>query len=483
MDAKEFRERGKEMIDYIADYHENIASLRVNPDVKPGFLIDQLPPTAPEKGETFTQVFEDFQRQVMPGITHWSSPHFRAYFPSNTSFPSILGDMLSSAIGGVGFSWDCNPSSTELEIVVLDWLGKMINLPGEFLAMNPEPRSDGKRGGGVIQSTASEAVLVAMLAAKKAALDRLHASFPKESEAMLNEKLVAYSSMESHSSVEKAATITGNKIRSIQTDDQGVLLTQELQETIKADKANGFYPFFVCATLGTTNVCSFDNLEDIGPICKKENMWLHIDAAYAGSFFICPEYRTYMKGVEFADSFNFNAHKNMLTNFDCSPLWVKDRDAIMGALYVKRSYLKNVDTDVVTDFRNWQIPLGRRFRALKLWCVMRCFGVEGIQEHVRHHIRMTKVFEELVVQDDRFEFWPKIPNVGLVCFRLKDSDELTKMLADSINNTGQLFVLSVVFKNKQVIRFHGGVGGKEDHVYEDWNTIRRAADALLDGQG
>ncbi|EDO43411.1 predicted protein [Nematostella vectensis] len=447
MNSEEFRKHGKAMIDFIADFLETIEKRRVVPDVKPGFLLHQLPNEAPSQSENFDAIFEDFEKKVLPGVTLWGSPHFHAFFPSSISYPGILGELMSASLAGVGFNWLCNPSSTELEIMVLDWLGKMLDLPKEFLAMTPA-REDGRRGGGVIQGTASEATLVAVLAARTATLTQLQNEHPGVAEGVLMSKMVAYTSKHAHSSVEKAARIAGVKLRSVETDDAGSLRGEQFLECLKADKEAGLIPFFLCATLGTTTLCSYDNLKELGPLAVKEKMWLHVDAAYAGPAFTCPEMRAPMQGIELADSFNCNAHKMMMTNFDCAPMWVKDRDALMRAFTLERIYYPDDDTGVVTEFRNWQIPLGRRFRSLKLWFVIRSYGIEGIQKEIREHVRLAKVFEEMVKQDDDFELVVDT-NFGLVCFRYKGSEEDNKNLVDILNAEGKILVTPGIHKGRR----------------------------------
>lgn len=292
MDAKEFRQRGKEMVDYVADYIEGIEGRQVYPDVEPGYLRPLIPNTAPQEPETFEAIIKDVERIIMPGVTHWHSPYFFAYFPTASSYPAMLADMLCGAIGCIGFSWAASPACTELETVMMDWLGKMLQLPEAFLA--------GKAGGGggVIQGSASEATLVALLAARTKAVRHLQATSPGLTQAMIMEKLVAYASDQAHSSVERAGLIGGVKLKAIPSDGKFVMRASALQEALERDKAEGLIPFFVVATLGTTSCCSFDNLLEVGPICHQESLWLHIDAAYAGSAFICPEFRPLLNGVE-----------------------------------------------------------------------------------------------------------------------------------------------------------------------------------------
>ncbi|KAJ0065882.1 hypothetical protein NL108_000125, partial [Boleophthalmus pectinirostris] len=351
-------------------------------------------------------------------VTHWHSPYFYAYFPTGNSYPSLLADMLSGAIGCVGFTWPASPACTELETVMLDWLGKMLKLPDCFLA------GTHGLGGGVIQSTASEATLVALLAARCKAIRQAQATNHGLLESEICSKLVAYTSEQAHSSVERAGLIGGVIMKKVPTDNNYSLSGMLLKKMIEEDKAAGLIPFYLCATLGTTSCCSFDNLMELGPICNEENMWMHVDAAYAGSAFICPEYRPLLNGIEFADSFNFNPHKWLLVNFDCSAMWVKKRADLIGAFKIEPTYLKHDNQesgDSTLNFNkllHWQIPLGRRFRSLKLWFVFRLFGIKQLQAHIRKHIALAKEFESLVRADKRFEICAEVV-LGLVCFRIK----------------------------------------------------------------
>uniref|UniRef100_A0A2K5KST6 Aromatic-L-amino-acid decarboxylase n=1 Tax=Cercocebus atys TaxID=9531 RepID=A0A2K5KST6_CERAT len=311
MNTSEFRRRGKEMVDYVANYMEGIEGRQVYPDVEPGYLRPLIPDSAPQEPDTFEDIINDIEKIIMPGVTHWHSPYFFAYFPTASSYPAMLADMLCGAIGCIGFSWAASPACTELETVMMDWLGKMLELPKAFLTENAG------EGGGVIQGSASEATLVALLAARTKAIHRLQAASPELTQAAIMEKLVAYSSDQAHSSVERAGLIGGVKLKAIPSDGNFAMRASALQEALERDRAAGLIPFFVVATLGTTTCCSFDNLLEKKKNCNKEDMWLHVDAAYAGSAFICPEFRHLLNGVE-VDSFNFNPHKWLLVNFDCS---------------------------------------------------------------------------------------------------------------------------------------------------------------------
>ncbi|XP_074841579.1 aromatic-L-amino-acid decarboxylase [Carettochelys insculpta] len=481
MDAAEFRKRGKEMVDYIADYYEQLENRQVYPDVEPGYLRPLIPDAAPQEPESFEDVLKDIGRIIMPGVTHWHSPYFFAYFPTASSFPGLLADMLSGGIGCVGFSWAASPACTELETVMLDWLGKMINLPEEFLASK-----DGE-GGGVIQGTASEATLVMLLAARTKTIRRVQSEHPELAMGDVMSRLVAYASDQAHSSVEKAALIGGVKIKNIPSDDKFAVRGSALQDALQEDRAAGLIPFFViqfCATLGTTSCCSFDKLLELGPICNKENIWMHVDAAYAGSAFICPEFQHLLNGVEFADSFNFNPHKWLLVNFDCSAMWVKKRSDLTNAFKLDPLYLQHShqESGLVTDYRHWQIPLGRRFRSLKMWFVFRMYGVKGLQEYIRKHVKLAHEFENLVLQDKRFEICAEV-TLGLVCFRLKGSSELNEALLKSINDARKIHLVPCHLREKFVLRFAICSRTVESvHVQLAWQHISKLATDLLKAQ-
>ncbi|CAK7308718.1 Aromatic-L-amino-acid decarboxylase [Vulpes lagopus] len=475
MDSAEFRRRGKEMVDFVADYLEGIEGRQVYPDVEPGYLRPLIPTTAPEEPDTFEDIISDVEKIIMPGVTHWHSPFFFAYFPSGNSYPALLADILCGAIGCVGFSWAASPACTELETVMMDWLGKMLKLPEAFLA------GQVGEGGGVIQGSASEATLVALLAARTKVIRRLQAASPGLTQGAIMEKLVAYSSDQAHSSVERAGLIGGVKLKAIPSDGKFAMRASALQEALERDKAEGLIPFFVVATLGTTSCCSFDNLLEVGPICNKEDMWLHIDAAYAGSSFICPEFRHLLNGVEFADSFNFNPHKWLLVNFDCSAMWVKKRTDLIGAFKLDPLYLKHnhQDSGLITDYRHWQLPLGRRFRSLKMWFVFRMYGVKGLQAHIRKHVRLAHEFERLVQQDPRFEICTEV-TLGLVCFRLKGSNRLNEELLERINDAKKIHLVPCHLRDKFVLRFAICARTVESaHVQLAWEHITQLATSLL----
>ncbi|XP_043275547.1 aromatic-L-amino-acid decarboxylase-like [Venturia canescens] len=446
MDSKGFSDFGKAAIDYIIEYTEGIRDRDVLPSVEPGYLSKLMPTEAPEKAETWQEVLEDVERVIMPGITHWSSPHFHAYYPAANSYPALVGEMIASAIGSVGFSWIASPAATELEVITMNWLGKMIGLPEEFLSCSKGP------GGGVIQGSASEATLIALLAAKERTVRRLKKLHPEMDENIIKMKLVAYTSDQSNSSVEKSGILGSMPMRLLPTDENCSLRGSTLLEAIKSDEKNGLIPCYVVATLGTTGTCAFDNLNELGPVCNDNNLWLHIDAAYAGAAFVCPEYRYLMAGIQYADSYNFNPHKWLLVNFDCSAMWVKDSRWLIDAFNVDRIYLNHDKQGLAPDYRHWQIPLGRRFRALKLWCVMRLYGIEGLQKHIKHGIELAGKFEEMVRKDDRFEIITE-PALSLVCFRVKGDNSLTKQLVERLMARKRIYVIVATYREKLIIRF------------------------------
>uniref|UniRef100_T1KA73 Aromatic-L-amino-acid decarboxylase n=1 Tax=Tetranychus urticae TaxID=32264 RepID=T1KA73_TETUR len=398
-------------------------------------------------------------------MTHWHSPRFHAYFPTASSYPAILADMLSGALGCVGFSWISSPICTELEMSMMDWLGKMLHLPSEFLFS-----SHGK-GGGVIQEAASESTLICMLAARSRAITKYSSSSSPKNKSPLN-KLVAYCSTQAHSSVEKAALLSAVKIRSLDPDTNLSLRGETLERAIKDDREKGLIPFFVAASLGTTNSCAFDNIIEIGQIY----IWLHIDAAYAGSAFICPEYRHYLNGVDKADSFNMNPHKWLLVNSDCSALWVKNLNLISDAFNVDPVYLKYDKQGQIHDFRHLQIALGRRFRSLKMWFVFRLYGLNGLQQFIRKHIRLASEFKMMLQTDPRFQIEQPVV-LGLVTFRLKGSDELNKKYAKAINDRRKIHISPCSINGRYTLRFVVCSRHTElEDIKFSWNEFKTVAD-------
>ena len=469
MTIDEFKNNAYKVIDWIADYYKNVDSFPVLSQAAPGDIRSQLPDHPPEDGETFEAVLADMNEKILPGITHWQSPNFFAFFPCNSSGPAILGDMLSTGLGVQGMLWATSPACTELETHVLDWLVDMLDLPEKF-------KSTGT-GGGVIQDTASSATLCALIAARE------KASNGNINETGFDGTLRVYTSSQSHSSIEKAVKIAGigkHNLRSIAVDNEFAMRPSELRGAIEQDITDGLTPAFVCATVGTTSSTALDSLTEIGSICSEFGIWLHVDAAMAGSAAICPEYRFIHKGMEFANSYCFNPHKFLLTNFDCSCFYVSDRDALIDSLSIMPEYLKNKasESNSVFDYRDWQIPLGRRFRSLKLWIVIRHYGIKGMQAHIRQHIESAKALTEEINKDDRFELMaPTV--INLVCFRYKGSDKFNEALVQRLNNSGKLYLIHTKLNNKYTIRFSiGQTKTTWDHVIKAWGLILQETEAL-----
>lgn len=474
MNLEEYRQHGKEMVDYIADYLANIRSRRVYPAVSPGYLRNVLPTSAPVDGEPWEDIFADIEKCIMPGVTHWQSPHMHAYFPALNSPASLLADMLADAINCLGFTWASSPACTELETIVMNWLGKMIGLPEEFLH-----RPGGSGGGGVIQTTASEATLVCLLAARTRAIRDVQQNEPDRLPAEINSRLVAYCSDQAHSSVEKAGLIGLVRMRYIEADDQLSMRGEALLEAITQDRAEGLLPFFVCATLGTTGACAFDNLKEIGQVCEQNGLWVHVDAAYAGSAFVCPEFRGWLQGIEYADSIAFNPSKWLMVHFDCTAMWVKSSQALHRTFNVDPLYLKHENSGLAIDYMHWQIPLSKRFRALKLWFVIRNYGIIGLQKHIREGVRLAQKFEALVLADPRFEI-PATRHLGLVVFRLRGENTLTERLLKKMNSRGRVHCVPAALHGKYVIRFTvTSTNTTNEDILRDWAEIRNTANEIL----
>lgn len=466
MSPDDFRRHGHAVVDWIADYYSKIESFPVLSQVKPGQIRASLPPAAPGKSEAFDTILGDIEKLILPGITHWQSPNFFAYFPCNASGPAILGDLLASGLGVQGMLWATSPACTELETHVLDWMVPMLGLPEKFLSTST--------GGGVIQDTASSASLCALLAGRERATQ--YSSNARGCDG----KLVAYCSTQTHSSVEKAAKIAGlgaENLRAIAVAESFAMRPDELARQIAQDKAAGRVPCFVCATVGTTSSNAIDPVPEIARVCREHGIWLHVDAAMSGTAALCPEFRHIHQGVEFADSYCFNPHKWMFTNFDCDVFYVADRKALIQTLSVLPEYLRNQATEsgAVIDYRDWHIPLGRRFRALKLWFVIRHYGVAGLQHHVRQHVALAQRFAERVRQDDRFELAAPVP-LNLVCFRLKAGDAANQALLDRLNRSGDLYLTHTKLDGRFTLRMSvGQTNTQARHVENAWKRIQETA--------
>jgi aromatic-L-amino-acid decarboxylase len=469
MTPDEFRRRGHEVVDWIADYYKKIEDYPVLSRVAPGEIRALLPASAPEQGESFDAMLQDVENLILPGITHWQSPNFFAYFPSNNSGPSILGDLLSSGLGVQGMLWATSPACTELETHVLDWLVPMLGLPEKFLST--------MSGGGVIQDTASSSSLCALLAARERATNF------SSNEQGCDGKLVAYTSSQAHSSIEKDVKIAGlgrKNLRLIDVDENFAMRPEALAAQIQKDREAGLIPCFVCATVGTTSSNAIDPLPAIGRICREQNLWFHVDAAMSGTAALCPEFRHLHDGLEFADSYAFNPHKWMFTNFDCDCFYVADRKALIQTLSVLPEYLKNKATESgsVFDYRDWQIPLGRRFRALKLWFVIRHYGVEGLQHHIWKHVSLAQQFASWVREDEQFELAAPAP-LNLICFRHKGGDEINQQIMNRLNRSGDLYLTHTRLNDRLTLRLCVGQTNTElRHVERAWKRIQEEAKAV-----
>jgi aromatic-L-amino-acid decarboxylase len=468
MKSDDFRRAGHQFVDWIAEYFENVEKYPVVARVGPGDIRKMVPAVPPSRAEGMEAIFRDFERIVVPGITHWQHPGWFAYFPANNSPASVLGELLTAGLGAQGMVWKTSPAATELEEVVLDWLRQMIGLPDGF--------------SGVIQDTASTATLCALLTARE------RATGFEANESGLSRTLTVYASEEAHSSVDKGVRIAGYgraNYRRIPTDDRFALVPEKLEEAIVRDRDAGLVPACVVATAGTTSSGAVDPLKVIGEICRRHGVWLHVDAAWAGTAALLPEMRWILEGADQADSLVFNPHKWMVTNFDCSAYFVRDPAMLVRTFDIQPEYLKTPYDDKAKNFRDWGIQLGRRFRALKLWFVVRSYGVEGLQAMVREHIRLAALVKGFVETDPRFELLAPA-ELALVCFRLNDGrdeaglNDLNRRFLERINAAGPVFLTHTTLRGKYTVRFVVGQRTTEErHVRGAWDIIAAAADEVL----
>ncbi len=468
MTPDEFRRHGHDLIDWIADYVGGIEQRPVVSTVAPGDVRAALPEHPPTAPEPFEAVMADVERVVVPGLTQWQHPSFFAYFPSNNSFPSILGELLSAGLGVQGMSWVTSPACTEVETLMLDWMQELLGLPDRF-------RSTSATGGGVIQGTASEATLVAILSA------RWRATSGAVNTDGDTRRLVGYSTSQAHSSIEKGLRIAGigtGRIRIVAHDETFAMDPAALARAIAADRAAGLVPFFVCATRGTTSSMAFDPVPEIGEICRAEGLWLHVDAAMSGIAALAPEFAWVNEGLELADSYCTNPHKWMGVNFDCDLYWTADRAALLGALSILPEYLRSqaAEAGAVIDYRDWQIPLGRRFRALKLWFAIRCDGPDAFRSMIRRHVDLTQQLAGIVATDPRFELVAPHP-LNLLCVAVRDDDvatanRRTEALIEAANASGQALFTRTVLDGRSVLRLSVGARTTErHHVLAAWELL------------
>lgn len=464
MTTEEFRRYGHQVVDWVADYWSTLAERRVTPDVAPGDIAALLPARPPERGESFDAIVADLDTVVTPNLTHWQHPGYFAYFPANTSGPSVLADLVCAGLGVQGMLWSTGPACTEVETVMLDWLADLLDLPARFRSSGP--------GGGVIQDSASSATLVATLGALHRA-SRAHGGSWRTSG--VDGRYRVYTSTQGHSSIEKAARLAGlgdQAVRLITVDENQAMDPGALRASFEQDRAAGLVPALVVATIGTTSTTAVDPLPAIGELCREFGVWLHVDAAYAGATAVCPELRWAHAGVEFADSYCFDPHKWLLTGFDCDAFWVADRAELIQALTVLPEYLRNAATEsgAVIDYRDWQVPLGRRFRALKLWFVLRWYGAEGLRAHIRAGVALAQEFAAWVGADERFEVVGPHP-FSLVCFRLRDGDN--EDLLRRLNADGSVYLTHTKVDGKFALRLAiGAPQTSREHVEQAWRLIQ-----------
>ncbi len=469
MTPAEFRRHGRAVVDWIADYYERLETMPVLSPVVPGEIRASLPSEPPMEGEDFTAMLKDVEDLILPGVTHWQSPNFFAFFPCNNSAPAILGELLSAGLGVQGMLWATSPACTELETRVLDWVVDMLGLPQTF-------KSTGM-GGGVIQDSASSATLCAILAARERATDY------ESNERGGDGRLVAYASSQAHSSIEKGVKIAGigrQNLRLIAVDDHFAMRPDRLARQIERDRDAGLIPFFVCANLGSTSSSALDPLPEIGQICREHGLWLHVDAAMYGTAALCPEFRYIHQGVDLADSYCFNPHKWMFTNFDCDCFYVADRQVLINTLSVLPEYLRNQATEsgAVFDYRDWQVPLGRRFRALKLWFVIRHYGLTGLQYHIRRHVELAQQFAAWIEASEQFELAVAAP-LNLVCFRHRGGEAVNQQLMATLNQSGDLYLTHTRLNDQFTLRLCVGQTYTEaEHVERAWERIQAVAAAI-----
>jgi len=473
MQPEDFRHHGHQLVDWMADYLRDVSDLPVTPAVRPGDILRQLPESPPTAGEPFERLFRDFTEVIMPGMTHWNHPSWFAYFPGNNSPASVLAEMLTAALGAQCMSWATSPAATELEQLTMGWLREMLGLQKGFT--------------GVIQDTASTATLVALISARERAT---HFSAGREGLAVNGARLTVYASSEAHSSVDKGVKLAGygqEHLRRVAVDGRYAMKVDALDRMIAGDIEAGLVPACVVATIGSTSSTAVDPVDGIAEICRRRGVWLHVDAAYAGTAAIVPELRHLFLGVDQADSFVFNPHKWMLVNFDCSAYFVRDREALLRTFQVTPEYLRTTQDAEVVNFRDWGIQLGRRFRALKLWFVVRSYGVAGLQALVRKHVALARELAGWIERSPDFELMAPVP-LGLVCFRYNPPklgsddvqlDELNRALLTQVNATRRVHLTHTRLGGRYVIRMAIGQRQTErEHVEEAWRLVQEAAESL-----
>ncbi len=463
MNLEEFEKHAHEMVDWMVDYYKNLRSFPVKSQVTPGSIKEQIPDGAPENGEPFEDIIRDVNNIIMPGITHWQHPNFHAYFPGNSSFPSLLGEMMTSTIAAQCMIWETSPAAAELEEKMMDWFKEMMALPSDWF--------------GVIQDTASTATLVALLSARESVT-----GFSSNKKG-LSQTLRVYASSETHSSIEKAVKIAGigsDNFVKIEVDANLSMIPKKLSEAIRNDREKGYLPMAVVSTLGTTSTLAFDPLNQIAEICSAEGVWHHIDAAYAGSAFVLEEYQHLLGGIEKADSYLFNPHKWLFTNFDCTAYFVKDKETLLKTFEILPEYLKTGTRGIVNDYRDWGIQLGRRFRALKLWFVLRTYGVNGLKERLREHISYAEWLSENIKEHPNLELVID-PAMNVLVFRFIDNakseaelERYNQEMINDMNASGEVYLTHTRIQGKFAIRVViGQTYFEKSNVEKLWDVIIR----------
>ena len=472
MKKEEFRAFAHQVVDWMADYLEQKESLPVTPTLVPKAIFRQIPDHAPEKGESFDQIFKDFKEIILPGMTHWQHPAFFGYFPANNSEPSILAEMLMSTLGAQCMSWLTSPAATELEERVCDWLR--------------DAKGIDKSWKGVIQDTASTATLSAIITAREKATQYQI----NEKGFTGKEKFRVYSSAHVHSSIDKALKIAGigaqNLVR-IPVDENFAMIPDALEKAILKDQEEGFYPLCVVSALGTTSSTAVDPIGQITQITKKYGLWHHIDAAFAGTAMLLPEFQHLLSGHQDADSYVFNPHKWMFTNFDCSVLFLREPQFLINTLSVTPEYLKTQLDDSVNNYRDWGIQLGRRFRGLKLWFVIRSYGLEGIREKLRNHLQLAQLAKSWIEKEKNLEILAPV-NFNTICFRhgdisisLENQNQFNEAWMARVNATGKAFFTHTKLDGKFVIRWViGQTDVEEKHIRNAWSLLLEERKKLLE---
>ncbi|KAK4794712.1 hypothetical protein SAY86_012706 [Trapa natans] len=495
LDSDEFRRQGHMIVDFLSNYYRNIEDYPVRSEVEPNYLSGALPGSAPNRPESIEAILEDIRKYVVPGLTHSQSPNLFGYYQANTSTAGILGDIICSGFNVMGMSWVTSPAATELENLVMDWLGEILKLPKPFLF------SSG--GGGIIHGNTGEALICTLTAARDKVL--------KEIGEEKFSQLVVYCSDQTHCSLEKVAHIVGIRARNIRkiTTTKAThygMCPDALRLAIASDIRAGLVPLYLCATVGTTPTCAVDPIEELCKVVEEFGMWIHVDAAYAGAACICPEYRYLIDGIESVNSFSFNAHKWFLSGLDCCCVWLKNPIVLTRSLSADASYLHGDTKEAVINYKDWQVSLSRRFRALRLWLVLRSHGVANLRKYIQSHVRLASIFEQLVAEDDRFEVFSK-RRLALVCFRISpsalykkqgetqrsgddkaeaistDDDTVNKVneaFLQRINRTGRVFITHAVVEGTYVMRFAVGATLMEErHVRMAWKLVQHQADVIL----